>query len=84
MTGTHIIANNDPQVVVNAALKFINEPVRKKDIRLVYSTTPIMVGLLPNGQANIMVFTSCLVLWECTKEEWESYLFTQKTLLVKS
>lgn len=80
MTGTHILINQDPQGLLKEVETFTN---KKAGVEKYYTTTPVTVGVLPNGQANIMIFTTCLIMWEISDEDWRSFLFAQKTLLQK-
>jgi len=80
MTGTHIICDADPNKVVTDVAKFID---KKQDTKLDFSTTPVLIGVLPNGQPNLMILTSCLIRWETTEADWKSFQFAQRTLLTK-
>lgn len=85
MTGTHIICDTDSQKVVTEVNRFTQHlaVLQGADCTTVYSTTPVMVGVLANGQANLMVFTSCLIMWECTPEQWKSHEFKLSMSLQK-
>jgi len=80
MTGTHILINQDHQAFMKDLKEFCKD---RAGAEIHYSTTPVIAGVLANGQANVIVFTSCLIYWECTNEEWESHLFKMKMQLQK-
>jgi len=81
MTGTHILSNQDPQALKNEVDKFTN---KKENVETHYSTTPVVIGVLPNRQLDIIVIATCLIFWETSEEDWRSHLFAQKTLIQKA
>jgi len=78
MTANHIIVNQDPQAVQKEVDVFVLD---KKDVVKHYNTTPVIVGANKLGQATIIVYTTVLIQWEATEEEYKSYLFKMQTLL---
>jgi hypothetical protein len=75
MTGTHIIANQDPFACRNDVDKFTDG---KAEVEKHWSTSVIVVGMLPGGQAQTVITTTCLIFWETSEEDWRSHLFSQK------
>jgi small-conductance mechanosensitive channel len=78
MTGTHILINTDPQKLEYEVNKFVKD---KKEVEKHYSTTPLIVGVDKLGNAQIHIYVSVFIKWECTNDEWQSYLFAAKTLI---
>lgn len=78
MIGNHLFINTDPQKVYNDVTEFIKE---KSIILMQYNTNPIVVGVTPTGQANIIVYITCLIQFECTVDEWKSHVFKLNTLI---
>lgn len=66
----HTICNADPQICIDEVEKFIKN---KKNATTIYNTTPVIVGVTHNRQAQINVMTSCLIQWETTIEEFRSF-----------
>lgn len=79
MTGIHIIANQDP-IKCQADIEDFTK--QKKDVKLHYSTTPVLMSA-QHGHANLQIICTCLILWQCTEKEWQTHIFTQKTLIQK-
>lgn len=84
MTGSHIISNQDAQQCVKDVEKFTD----KKNVLLKqYSTTVVPTGVAAiRGvqQMNLTVITTCLILWECSDEDWRSFQFNLKHGGIKS
>lgn len=72
MTGTHILINTDPQKL-ETELKLFTED--KKDVVKHYNTTPLVVGVDRLGNAQIHIYITVLIHWECTPDEWKSHVF---------
>jgi hypothetical protein len=59
----HVIAHQSPQNCIEEVEKFCKE--KPKAIKI-YSTTSLMIGS-GNGQAQMIIVTSCLIQWEFTE-----------------
>jgi hypothetical protein len=77
----HVIAHAEPMTFQ----KQLDEFCKDKDVQSIdINTTPVMVGVM-QGQgahtASLQIITSAYVLWVCTKDEYNSFMFQQKTLI---
>lgn len=67
--GSHVISDQEPRKVVEQVSEFVKD---KTNAEKVYNTTPVMAGIV-QGQANLVVITSCLVMWDTTIGEFRSW-----------
>ena len=82
----HIIANQDCQACTDEVEKFCKN---KLACQQTWSTTSLIVGGNQNGsmlQAQTIVITTCLIHWEYTEAQAQSYWQEQraKTGIIKS
>ena len=77
----HVIAHDNPMEF----MRMLNEFCKgKKSVWYKINSTPIVTGMLntPSGPvAQMKIITSAYLEWECTEEDFASFIFEQKTLL---
>ena len=74
---SHVFSGEDPYSVVSEVETFVKD---KANYTLTFSTTPIMAGL-QNGRANMVIITTCLVIWDSTPTEFRKWRERMKLML---
>lgn len=75
---SHVVANQDYQKCVDDVETFCKN---KLAVEKVYSTTVLMIGAGTQGQmyqAQTIIITSCLIMWEAPEAEANRYLLEQR------
>lgn len=79
----HVITNTDPMQFQ----KQLDEFCKTKEVQnIVINTSVVPTGMqLLGGKPNMQmtVIISAYIQWFCTQEEYDSFLFQQKTLIAK-
>lgn len=81
MIAATVLSNADPMKFQNQ----LDEFCQGKEVKnIVINVNQVMAGMqVVNGQpvAQMQAIVSAYIQWFCTKEEYDSFLFKQKTLL---
>lgn len=81
IVAAHVIAHEEPMLFQAALDKFC---AGKKVGNIVINSTPIMTGIQNVGGqhlAQMKIIISAYIQWSCTQDEYNSFLFEQKTML---